>query len=304
MRTQTNNRLFAGWFIVCLAVGVMALAWCRPMPADTFDWTRPDAVQEEFPKTLDKALTLAMERNPDIGTAKARVKLAEAELNATQMEATRKIIAKWTELQIRRRTLANLQSLNAQTKGVPLSEIIEVGAAVDRVEADLRYLIGQSSPAAPRSDSVGVAVPGKKVAAIQLPHGPMVEKVRKALLSPSTVDFNEAPLADIMDYLKEVHKIEIQIDGPALKQEGYKDPAAFPITINLKSHSLIAAFQAIEDRYPSLKFVVRDYGILVTTPKVAETRGYFPASELAKGAPAASDTSEPVPAATPVKAKR
>jgi hypothetical protein len=237
---------------------------------------------QQFPKTLDRALTVAMEQNPDIATATAKVKLAEAELNATQMEVTRKIIAKWTERQSQAHVFALLQTANTKAPGsVAMSDLIAAGASLDRIEADLRYLIGLSSPAALRGDTVSVTATCKK-ATTQLPHGPAVEKVRKALLATTTLSFTDYQLTDVVDYLKDLHKIEIQIDIVALA-EGHGDQSKIPITIDVKGVSLAAAIQAIEDKYPGLKFVVRNYGILVTTPVCAERQGYFPVSDLDKG---------------------
>jgi hypothetical protein len=244
---------------------------------------------EQFPKTLDQALTGAMERNPDIATAKAKVKLAEAELNAAQMEVTRKIIAKWLERQTQARVYHDLQAL-AKTPGtVPARDIIEAGASLDRIEADLRYLIGQSPPATLRGDSAdappprGAAKPGQMprgaAAPLQLPRGLAVEKIRQALLAKTEIDFTDTPVSDVMEYLKDRHQIEIQLDKGSLCQDDKKNP--MQITLCIKG-SLGTAFEAFEDQYPNLKLVVRDYGILVTTPERAREEGYFPLVDFAR----------------------
>jgi hypothetical protein len=53
-----------------------------------------------------------------------------------------------------------------------------------------------------------------------------------------------------------------------------------PLTLQLKEVPLGAALQAIEDQNPPLKFVVRDYGILVTNEHLAAERGFVPAVQL------------------------
>ena len=81
----------------------------------------------------------------------------------------------------------------------------------------------------------------------------------------------------MVDYLKDLHHIEIQIDGSALPEQ----KQGMPITMNLRGVSMAAAFQRFEDeKFGELKFVVRDYGILVTTPTRAQEAGYMPVAEF------------------------
>ena len=40
-----------------------------------------------------------------------------------------------------------------------------------------------------------------------------VERIRDALLTRTELNFIKTPLTDVVDYLKDRHKIEIQIDG-------------------------------------------------------------------------------------------
>jgi hypothetical protein len=115
---------------------------------------------------------------------------------------------------------------------------------------------------------------------IQLPHGPMVERIRQALAAPAQIAFNEQPLQQVTEYLKDANKIEIQLDGQALENAGITGDT--PISVNLKAPSLAAVFQWFDDQMPNLKFVVRDYGILVTTPERAREQGYLPVVEFAR----------------------
>ena len=73
---------------------------------------------QAIPPTLDQALVEAMERNPAIVTAKAKVALAEAELNSTRMEVAKSVIDLWGErqtqsemLNLARRKLGRVASL-------------------------------------------------------------------------------------------------------------------------------------------------------------------------------------------------
>ena len=60
--------------------------------------------------------------------------------------------------------------------------------------------------------------------------------------------------------------------------------------MKVKDVPLVAVMQLLEDKY-GLKFVVRDYGILATTPARAQEAGYMPVVEFTRlgtgGEPAA-----------------
>jgi hypothetical protein len=100
-------------------------------------------------------------------------------------------------------------------------------------------------------------------------HGPQEKKITAALKSPTQVDFIETPLQDVIDFLKDYHGIEIQIDTKALNDVGI-DPTT-PITKNLKGISLRSALKLML-RELELTYVVQDEVLLITTPEEAETR--------------------------------
>ena len=91
--------------------------------------------------------------------------------------------------------------------------------------------------------------------------------IEKALASPTQVDFVETPLQDVIDYLKDYHRIEIQIDTKALNDVGI-DPTT-PITKNLKGISLRSALKLML-RELELTYVIQDEVLLITTPEEAE----------------------------------
>jgi hypothetical protein len=244
----------------------------------------------QFPATLDQALTAALESSPKVMVAKAKVTIAEAEMSAAQMDVARKIVQLWTERQVRQAEYDRWLEANKRVPGsVPTENVINSGAAVAQLEMELRSLIGQASSTAPRvghfntsvnigsNRSVAFERPAKP---LQLPHGPVVEKIRKALMSQTEAVFVEAPLQEVMDFMKEKHKIEIQIDARALEEAGVS--ADTPMTVDLKGLTLGDLFQAWDDKMPDLKFVVRNYGILITTPERAREQGYFPVVDFAR----------------------
>ena len=80
-----------------------------------------------------------------------------------------------------------------------------------------------------------------------------------------------------------------------------------PLTIDLKGLALADFFQSLDDREPELKFVVRNYGILVTTPERAREQGYFPVvdfARLAAGGETQAETPRDLQPATPPANRR
>ena len=86
----------------------------------------------------------------------------------------------------------------------------------------------------------------------------------EALRQPTPLEFVETPLKDVVDYLKDFHHIEIQLDEKALKQAGIDDSAS--ITINRKGVSLRSALSAMLDPL-GLEFEIRDEVLLITPKK-------------------------------------
>ena len=100
--------------------------------------------------------------------------------------------------------------------------------------------------------------------------GDAEKKIEAALKSPTQLEFIETPLQDVIDYLKDFHKIEIQVDRKSLGDVGL-DPSTLPITKNLKGISLRSALK-LTLRDLDLTYVIEDEVLLITTPEEAETR--------------------------------
>lgn len=93
-------------------------------------------------------------------------------------------------------------------------------------------------------------------------------KIRKELSEPTTMEFVETPLQDAVDYLKDLHGIEIQLDKRALDEAGVG--ADTPVTHALKGISLGSALRLLLGNMPTpLTFVVRDSVLMITTPEAA-----------------------------------
>ncbi len=94
-----------------------------------------------------------------------------------------------------------------------------------------------------------------------------VARIEAALASPTEVCFVEAPLTEVLDYLKNHHQIEIQIDSKALEDAGVGTDV--PVTIDLKGISLRSALNLML-RKLNLTWLIEDEVLLITIPEEAE----------------------------------
>jgi tetratricopeptide (TPR) repeat protein len=93
-------------------------------------------------------------------------------------------------------------------------------------------------------------------------------KIEAELREPTQLEFVETPLTDVIDYLKERHKIEIQLDRRALSDVGIGTDT--PVTRNLQGVSLKSALRLML-RELELTYIIKDGVVLITTPERAES---------------------------------
>lgn len=103
----------------------------------------------------------------------------------------------------------------------------------------------------------------KEYASVSLDQTNPAEKaILRALEDPTVIEFVETPLQDVVDYLKDYHKIEIQLDKKAL------DDAALgtdtPITRNLRGISLKSALRLMLKEF-DLTYVIDSEVLMITT---------------------------------------
>jgi hypothetical protein len=258
------------------------------------------AAEEPLP-SQDEAITRAVENHPDILAAKAKLALAESELNGKRIDVSRQVLQAYGNLKnLEAQTTAIKAKLDAVQHEFGNANAAKVPGAVtaielDRLRADvqaqqavlvqtmlqreqtdkeLRLLIGKTSASAPNT---GLQSKG---GTRQVPQGPIVEKLRSALNDRTSIDVAEQPLAEWVSYISDRFRIPIQLH-PDLKQT--KDPATTPIGVTLKDTPLPAVFQAIEDvNNGQIQFVVRDYGILLMNRDAAEKNGFMPLMEFVR----------------------
>ncbi len=99
---------------------------------------------------------------------------------------------------------------------------------------------------------------GNSAAANSRPSIPESQKhLRDELEKLTALDLTDSPLTDVVILLKNQHGIEMQI-GPGVARDQ-------PITMSASGLKLKDMFLLMTDLFPDLCFIVRDYGLLVTT---------------------------------------
>jgi hypothetical protein len=96
---------------------------------------------------------------------------------------------------------------------------------------------------------------------------PNEAKIVAALDEKTELEFVDQPLSDVIDFLKERHGIEIQLDHNALTDEGVGSDT--PITKNVKGISLESALDLVLGDL-KLAYAVRDEVLFITSKEVAE----------------------------------
>ena len=102
------------------------------------------------------------------------------------------------------------------------------------------------------------------------------------MASPTEIACDETPLNDLVEQLKQRHKIEIQLDISALKDAGVEPDT--PVTKHLSGISLRSALRLLLDDL-QLKYVIHKEVLLITTPEKAESDEFqvtriYPVKEL------------------------
>jgi hypothetical protein len=133
-----------------------------------------------------------------------------------------------------------------------------------------------AAPAQEKSRPPATATAEAKAAKAHIPAAPHLPtaaeaRIRVELSQPIEFEFNETPLRDAIQYLKDQHGIEIQIDEKELTESGVKRDA--PVTLAVKGVSLRSALRLLLSQVSnSATFVVADEVLLITTREGARKR--------------------------------
>jgi hypothetical protein len=256
---------------------------------------------DELPNQ-DQALARALENHPDIVAAKAKLALAEAELYGKRMEVSRQVLGLYGNLRMleaqveaaqaalhlskaefeRTNAAAAAGALDQATKNkmeaaVRTAEATLVQAVGQREQAEkeLRLLIGAAPPAKERASPNEAARPAR-----QTLQGPIVDIWKTAAEKSITLEFVDMPLEEMLRFFSDETRIKFSLQRPALEEIGLEPTTTISLSTN--EVPLRAALQGFEDAYPDLQFVLRDYGVLLTTKEYAESVGYFPVSAISR----------------------
>ena len=93
------------------------------------------------------------------------------------------------------------------------------------------------------------------------------QRIQAALEEDTRLEFIEVPLGDLVEFLKDHHGINIEMDSRALDDVGIGTDV--PITRNLKGISLRSALQLILDNL-DLTYIIKHEVLMITTTEVAD----------------------------------
>jgi hypothetical protein len=250
------------------------------------------------PGSLAEQLDLALKHNADIKFAEAKVREAEAELQRTRQQVLGRVSALHAEIQAHKESLKILQDALKQhedlvkTGAVPTSLVLTARSNVAKaqielakVEGELQALVGSVGVSKSTTSKLQYLEMERPVRLWDLDGGKIV--YHYAVPTPQVGTANvQQPMADrVRKMLGKTFKIPQSISDQ-LQQQDFKDSLTHfwtaiqtDVPIRFLAPSIAAAkvqlmtgelpvgawLQMYEDSVPDVRFVVREYGILVTT---------------------------------------
>jgi hypothetical protein len=247
---------------------------------------------------LTRLLEQAIKNNPDIRVAEVKLQEAEAELNRARMAAMHKIVVLQSQLRSARAELTEAEKSYKRAKelnhAISAAELAQAALAlmsakekVTRFEAEQPYLLGKAPAASamtgiafvPSGDFVyrqatggsgmGSTATGAGTTAIWTDHYAVLqtlpqaktEKLRELLKSP--VKWPTGGTAALRNVVDQLRAFTPSFSFEIMTSADFGGPKELPGPMFAGELPLHAVIQWIEDRY-EVKFVVRDYGIVVT----------------------------------------
>ena len=99
--------------------------------------------------------------------------------------------------------------------------------------------------------------------------GPAEKRINEQLNAPTQMEFIDTPLSDVIEYLKDLHGIEIQLDKKKLEELGVASDT--PITRSLKGVTFRSALRLILHEL-DLTYLVDNEVLLITTQEAADQK--------------------------------
>jgi hypothetical protein len=227
---------------------------------------KPDSQSANQPlPNLDTAIREALDKNPDILVAKAKVQEAEAVLYQTQLNVAQQVLSlrAKAENDLHRASEARKK---ADAKSISTDELRDALEATQSSRAQFNYALGRALyewtlKGRELNKPIGGAEGTRSVRSA--PHGSEADAIQKALSRKASLDLKQVPFKDMVNKLADLSGVNFVVDNSGLDTCGISVDQ--PTDLLIKDASLCAMLQALEDSMPDLRFVVRDYGILVTT---------------------------------------
>ena len=236
------------------------------------------AEQQLFPNGLPKIETMlksALEHHPDVLAARSKLRMAEAEQRQAELKAFKDLMEVRDRWEKARRSVVEL-NLTDPSMGENLSRLAAI-------EWELTFLLGSRSETRPLA-GIGPGMPSTTLAPtpiapgslaalgnalqvspaiteLSVPRGDQAKTMKVKLSEKVEVSFEETPFSEVAEFLSEKSGLRFILDQQNM-DEGAADS---PITLKLGELELGAVLQALEDVQSPICFIVRDYGILVTT---------------------------------------
>jgi hypothetical protein len=227
---------------------------------------KPDSQSANQPlPNLDTAIREALDKNPDILVAKAKVQEAEAVLYQTQLNVAQQVLSlrAKAENDLHRASEARKK---ADAKSISTEELRDALEATQSSRAQFDYALGRALYEwTLKGRELNRPIAGAEGARSvrSAPHGPEADAIQKALSRKASLDLKQVPFKDMVNKLADLSGVNFVVDTSGLDTCGISVDQ--PTDLLIKDASLCAMLQALDDSMPDLRFVVRDYGILVTT---------------------------------------
>ncbi len=165
--------------------------------------------------------------------------------------------------------------------GMQAAAIVAIQLRLDRQKGVIAALESTERSHIPRSDEPPIVYPPAEVwrritesreqyATVDLSSSnPAEKKIQKELGEPTTIDFIDTPLEDVLNYLEDLHEIEIELDLRALDDLGIDSGS--PINRSLQGIALRSALRLMLDDL-DLTYIIDNEVLIITSVEEAETR--------------------------------
>lgn len=233
---------------------------------------------DSLPTELSEVMAMAMERNHDIRRARAAVDMAQAEFDGTLAKLTSQLSELHASLESRANSIENVDDINLiERETNPPTRMKNRAGNTGRMlefltktHGEIMKLLGGERGGRPNR----AANPGPMggFAAMAQPRIPQPrpeyeeatpERLREILESPMGIVFEDINLMDIFEFISDTYEINVTVDlaftSPMIRR------------INLRDVPLRSAFLALTDKMGDACFVIRDYGLFLTTRERART---------------------------------